>query len=60
MTLPLEPPRLPLVEPAAPVRPVARRREEPQDDGSKRRREEPKERPEEDDSEGGLHVDVLA
>jgi hypothetical protein len=59
MTAPLEPVRRPLVEPAAPVRPVVRRREEAHDEQPQRRREEQPQR-EDEDEEPGLHVDVLA
>lgn len=61
MTVPIDPVRLPLVEPAAPTRPVVRRHEEPHDE-EPRHREREQERRQEDETEepDGLHVDVLA
>jgi hypothetical protein len=59
MTLPIEPLRPPLVEPAAPARPVARRRDEQHEEPSHRRRDDDRRR-EDEDEEPGLHVDVLA
>jgi hypothetical protein len=62
MTAPIDPIRPPLVEPALPARPVARRRDEQHDEqSSRRRREEEEPRREDDgDEDPGLHVDVLA
>ena len=61
MTAPIEPLRPPLVEPAAPARPVARRHEEHHDEQpSHRRREDGRRRDDEAEEEPGLHVDVLA
>jgi hypothetical protein len=61
MTSPIEPLRPPLVEPAAPARPVARRRDEQHDEQpSRRRRDDDRRRDEDEEEEPGLHVDVLA
>jgi hypothetical protein len=61
MTAPIDPVRPPLVEPAVPARPVARRRDEQHDEQqSRRRREEQPRREDEGDEEPGVHVDVLA
>jgi hypothetical protein len=61
MNSPIEPLRPPLVEPAAPARPVARRRDEQHDEQpSHRRRDDDRRRDEDEEEEPGLHVDVLA
>jgi hypothetical protein len=61
MTSPIEPIRPPLVEPAAPARPVVRRRDDQHEEQpSHRRRDDDRRRDEDDAEEPGLHVDVLA
>jgi hypothetical protein len=60
MTLPIEPVRPPLVEPATPARPVARRRDEQHEEQPSHRRRDDDRPREDEDEEPGLHVDVLA